>query len=231
MPDYEPTLMPCGFVFQFNCFPTWGDPYYVGLNGLEFYDENGYRLRLTENNITAHPHSVNVLPGVVDDIRTPDKLIDGVNDTYDGRHMWLAPILPGLINLIYVVFDEPVTVSMVQVWNYSKTPIRGVQQFGLLVDDLLVYHGILPQVPAVTKGILPNIDMPTPHHTILFTDQEQIALAERKNVLSNKGGEQDVQLTNDKRIVSHYSDPKSAGKVADPALRPMTSVPALPKKR
>lgn len=231
MPDYEPTLMPCGFVFQFQLFSTWGDPYYVGLNGLEFYDENGYRLRFTENNITAHPHSVNVLPGVVDDIRTPDKLIDGVNDTYDGRHMWLAPILPGLINLIYVVFDEPVTVSMVKVWNYSKTPIRGVQQFGLLVDDLLVYHGILPQVPAVTKGILPNIDMPTPHHTILFTDQEQIALAERKNVLSNKGGEQDVQLTNDKRIVSHYSDPKSAGKVADPALRPMTSVPALPKKR
>ena len=33
---------------------------------------------------------------------------------------------------------------------------------------------------------------------------------------SNKEGEQDVQLTNDKRIVSHYSDPKSAGKVADP---------------
>ena len=90
-------------VFQFQLFSTWGDPYYVGLNGLEFYDENGYRLRLTENNITAHPHSVNVLPRVVDDIRTPDKLIYGVNDTYDGRHMWFAPILPGLVRTVCIM--------------------------------------------------------------------------------------------------------------------------------
>ena len=86
-------------VFQFQLFSTWGDPYYIGLNGLEFYDENGYRIRLTQNNITAYPHSVNVLEGVTDDIRTPDKLIDGVNDTTDGRHMWLAPILPGMVRV------------------------------------------------------------------------------------------------------------------------------------
>lgn len=86
-------------VFQFQLFSTWGDPYYIGLNGLEFYDENGYRIRLTENNITAYPHSVNVLEGVTDDIRTPNKLIDGVNDTTDGRHMWLAPILPGMVRV------------------------------------------------------------------------------------------------------------------------------------
>ena len=86
-------------VFQFQLFSTWGDPYYIGLNGLEFYDENGYRIRLTENNITAYPHSVNVLEGVTDDIRTPDKLIDGVNDTTDGRHMWLVPILPGMVRV------------------------------------------------------------------------------------------------------------------------------------
>ena len=61
--------------------------------------------------------------------------------------------------------------------------LRSLCVFQLLVDDLLVYHGILPQVPSVTRGILPNLEMPTPHHTILFTDEEQIALAERKNVL------------------------------------------------
>lgn len=48
--------------------------------------------------IGAFPDSVNILEGVTDDIRTPDKLIDGVNETVDGRHMWLAPILPTQVN-------------------------------------------------------------------------------------------------------------------------------------
>ena len=45
---------------------------------------------------------MNELEGVSDDIRTPDKLIDGVNDTYDGRHMWLAPILPGIVSFFFI---------------------------------------------------------------------------------------------------------------------------------
>ena len=65
----------------------------------------------------------------------------------------------------------------------KRRRLSSLYVFQLLVDDLLVYHGILPQVPSVTRGILPNLEMPTQHHTILFTDEEQIALAERKNVL------------------------------------------------
>jgi len=48
--------------------------------------------------IAAHPHSVNALDGVVRDIRTPDKLIDSYHDTIEGDHMWLAPILPGIVS-------------------------------------------------------------------------------------------------------------------------------------
>ena len=48
--------------------------------------------------IAAYPDSVNVLDGTSNDVRTPDKLIDDVNDTVDGTHMWVAPILPGIVS-------------------------------------------------------------------------------------------------------------------------------------
>ena len=54
-------------------------------------------LTVLVSDIAAFPDSVNVLDSVKGDVRTPDKLVDGVNSTHDGRHMWLAPVLPGLV--------------------------------------------------------------------------------------------------------------------------------------
>ena len=45
---------------------------------------------------------MNVLEGIENDVRTPDKLVDGNFDTSDGRHMWLAPILPNLVHTFFV---------------------------------------------------------------------------------------------------------------------------------
>ena len=38
-------------VFKFELLSTWGDPYYVGLSGIEFYDRNGDKILLGPNSI------------------------------------------------------------------------------------------------------------------------------------------------------------------------------------
>ncbi|KAK2147660.1 hypothetical protein LSH36_543g06017 [Paralvinella palmiformis] len=195
--EYEVIQKPCGFIYQFQLLSTWGDPYYVGLNGLEFYDSEGNLVQLEENNISAYPESVNVLEGMENDTRTPDKLIDGENDTTDGRHMWLAPVLPNI----------------------------------LLVDDLLVYNGLL-EMTELGHGILPTCDGPQRYHTILFTDNKEIQRREQHTIIKKQVGTQDVQLMNDREVVAAYSNPATRKtKTVDQSKRPKTSVPGWGRKR
>ncbi|CAH1968947.1 unnamed protein product [Acanthoscelides obtectus] len=132
-----------GFVIQIVVYSTWGDKYYCGLNGIQLFDENDRQIILEEQNVCAYPESANILPNVEGDVRTPDKLIDGINEDHSGMHSWLAPIIPRHLNRIYFVMDSPVCVSYIKFCNYSKTIARGAKDFGVLIDDLLICTGSL----------------------------------------------------------------------------------------
>ncbi|KAM3721461.1 Protein KATNIP [Dirofilaria immitis] len=143
-----------GFIYQLRLHCSWGDEYYIGLNGIEFYNHHEELIKLLPQNLAAFPESVNILPNVNDDPRTSDKLIDGCNDTKNSSHMWLTPILPNRYARVFVIFDIPTYVSHINVYNYRKTPERGARLITISVDDLIVFSGEVPQSTPHKTGIL-----------------------------------------------------------------------------
>lgn len=83
------------------------------------------------------------------DPRTIDKLMNGINKTFDDRNMWLAPficnndkenIANGMKNnTIYISYDEIIVISAINFYNYSKTPKRGVKELEIYLDENLIY--------------------------------------------------------------------------------------------
>ena len=71
-----PTL-PSGKKLEINILETWGDMNYLGMTGIEVFDDHGQPIDIHEHQILAFPPDVNVLPGYGTDPRTIEKLVDG----------------------------------------------------------------------------------------------------------------------------------------------------------
>eukprot|EP01038_Epipyxis_sp_PR26KG_P008085 gene8085-10952_t len=102
--DNNSNPIPRGKRLVFQVLSTWGDKYYVGLNGIELYDDNGCLLinqsdPLSDNtnniikSVIANPDGLHVLPDYEDDPRKGKNLFDGINFTRNDLHIWLAPQL------------------------------------------------------------------------------------------------------------------------------------------
>ncbi|KAL4511622.1 hypothetical protein ABPG72_012467 [Tetrahymena utriculariae] len=124
---------------------SWEDKYYVGLTGLEVYDEYGQKITLKESQLKARPKDLNEISGYHGDQRTLDKLIDGVNLTTNEKHMWLVQLLEQPQNYLQIDFMEEKIISGIKIWNYNKQQnyndcksvdqYRGAKIISIVADD------------------------------------------------------------------------------------------------
>ena len=54
----------------------------------------------------------------------------------------------GQENQIFIILQNPVTISMIKFWNYSRTPQRGAAEIRITVDGQVAYQGYLRRAPA-----------------------------------------------------------------------------------
>lgn len=128
--------LPSGQVIKFNVLLTWGDPYYVGLAGLELFDENGHPIQISPKQISSkHSTSGSNSQGV-------DKLVNGVYLTTDSHNQWLSPFKKD--SAVTVDLGRRHTISMIRLWNYNESRIhstRGVRYLSIEVDSSTVFEG------------------------------------------------------------------------------------------
>ncbi|RLO11863.1 hypothetical protein DYB28_011135, partial [Aphanomyces astaci] len=200
--DYEPPLLPSGFLFKVAALPT-------GLADVQ----------------------------VKQDIRVVQNLFQGINNTWDAAEAWLAPLASSLGqcdgNVVFAMFDTPVTVSMIKIYNYSKTPDRGAREIEIYVDDLKVYMGSLrqaPPSPGVTRlgKVQQGVEFGQP---ILFTlNPAQVEVHEKRKVVYCGSEDQDVLCINEGQVVIESKamhrapDPGAEGVVVDLDKRPTTAM-------
>ena len=169
--DFWIPKMPIGKWLVLNIISTWGDNFYVGLSGIEIFDNEGNQVLINPEDIMADPPDINILPGYNNDPRSVDKLVDKHWFTRDDLHVWLAPFTPGKEHKIQIDFPKFITISMIRIWNYNKSRIhsyRGVRLVKITLDDLPIFRGEIKRAP----GLLTNPE--ACWELIMFTEEEAL---------------------------------------------------------
>lgn len=171
LPSMVSATAPAGRILTIRILSTYGDANYVGLNGLELFDERGALIPSTAVSISAIPADLTILPGYEEDPRKVTNLLDGVNHTKDDLHQWLAPQLhvaqdyltanektvlatlmedpamtagAGLMAVIQVDFRRPIQLAMIRLYNFNKSRThnqRGVKDIRIDFDGNEVFIG------------------------------------------------------------------------------------------
>lgn len=217
-----------GFMIKINLYSTHGDFYYIGLNGIELFDQNGYLLKYST--VIAQPQGVHILHGMQNDVRIASNIGNGKNQTFDENNMWLSPFKNTrsysavtsaaaqqksqqqidsadyrVPNFVCICFDEPKAISAIKIWNYSKTPSRGVNEFEVVIDDKQIFRGFARQAPTreeYDKLSPSDKDFST---VVLLSSEDKIVDKFQRQVIYDPSKQQSVTLVNEKKVMNMNS--------------------------
>jgi hypothetical protein len=165
------------------------------------------------------------------------KRAQAASSAYPASRSWLAPLptlLPDMLlrppNVLVFELDAPVCLSLVRLFNYSKTPARGAGSLELWLDSTLIYAGDLRPTPLPeqvapvaagaggSSGAAAAGPVPRACTSILFTSDPDTVAAEAAAQRVHFCGafEQEVALYNNARLVA-------AGKGAAGAAVPVAN--------
>lgn len=119
-----------------------------------------------------------------EDTRVITNVLDGRNQTSNDNNIWLTTykntkghtqgnqtesdqLSKREPNYILIFFEQPIAISAIILWNYTKTPARGVNEFEVEIDGMKVFRGFAHQAPDTSD---PSILQDTDWSTVLMFD-------------------------------------------------------------
>ncbi|VDP28162.1 unnamed protein product [Schistosoma curassoni] len=156
--------LPFGYKLLFDIISTWGDPLYVGLNGIEIFLSNGM-------NITKLCH---ITTNLLDQSQMITNLIDGINWTKDDKHMWLTTFHYNKRHLIELTLPKWIqsSIGLIRIWNYNKSYIDsycGVKDLIIYLDNQPIFYNEIHKATGLNDGHLEDFC-----ETILFSTDNNI---------------------------------------------------------
>merc|ERR1712196_577235 len=128
--------------------------------------------------------------------------------------MWLAPLADGnsVPNCIEFVCDGPTVVACLRVWNYSRTPGRGVRDVEMYFDDLLVYQGLFRQATKHGRCKSHHLTSNRDEHPLQADDGEAILFTDSPMLIDRERAR--IYLPTDEERVTFFDERQPVYKAA-----------------
>ena len=133
--DYFCPSYPSGFIIKFLLLNNWGNNEYIGLEQIQLFDENNNEIEIFIDEDNIGKKEENNIPYIY---LLPEKQnVKGkINPIVLTKYKYEE-------NKIYIIFNNLVMLSKINIYNYYKYDAIAVKDMKILLDDNIIFEGEL----------------------------------------------------------------------------------------